>query len=267
MILRLNDTGLVVGDLQRRLYGIGFTKLEQNNVYDAATRAAVATLQRRHGLVSDGKYGPKTEAVLLGRESGRLLKQSDLVSAAKALDVPLAAVMAVNEAESQGMGFLPDGRPKILFERHQFYKRLVERKIDVRLWVSKYPGVVNAKRGGYAGGASEYMRLSVAATICRDAAYESCSWGLFQIMGFHWERLGFGSVVDYVAAMQINEGNHLDAFVKFIMTEPPLHKALKAGKWAEFARLYNGPAYEENLYDIKLARAFSRYDKELKEAA
>lgn len=267
MILKLNDTGLAVGDLQRRLYAIGFTKLEQTNIYDDATRAAVAQLQRRHGLVADGIYGPKTENALHGRESGKLLKQADLVAAAKALGAPLAAVMAVNEVESQGMGFLADGRAKILFERHKFYERIVARKFDVRGLAAKFPGVVNPKRGGYAGGASEYMRLNVAVTICPDAAYESCSWGLFQIMGFHWERLGFASVVEFVQAMQANEANHLDAFVKFILTDPPMHKAMLAGKWADFARRYNGPAYEDNLYDVKLARAFGRYSKELKEAA
>lgn len=267
MSLRFNDTGLVVGELQRRLCSIGFTRLEQNNVYDAATRTVIGALQRRHGLVADGIYGPKTEAVLLGRESGRLLKQSDLIAAAKALSVPLAAVMAVNEVESQGMGFLSDGRPKILFERHQFYKRITERKIGVRELAAKYPGIVNAKRGGYAGGASEYMRLSVALGINEAAAYESCSWGLFQIMGFHWERLGFASAVDFVKSMQVNEANHLEAFVKFILKDPLLHKALKAEQWAQFAQRYNGPAYEENLYDVKLARAYSRYAKEMKEAA
>ncbi|MCR8935678.1 N-acetylmuramidase domain-containing protein [Pseudomonas sp. A4] len=38
-----------------------------------------------------------------------------------------------------------------------------------------------------------------------------------------------------------------------------LHKALKGRKWAEFAKLYNGPDYQRNLYDIKLQRAYERH--------
>lgn len=120
MILRLNDTDLVVGDPQRWLYGIGFTKLEQNNVYDAATRTVIGALQRYHGLVAEGIYGPKAGAALLGCEFGKLLKQSDLIAAAKALSVPLAAVMPVNEVESQGMRFLSDGRPKFSLNATSF---------------------------------------------------------------------------------------------------------------------------------------------------
>ncbi|MBV5553030.1 N-acetylmuramidase family protein, partial [Pseudomonas aeruginosa] len=45
----------------------------------------------------------------------------------------------------------------------------------------------------------------------------------------------------------------------FIDTDPALHKALKARKWADFARLYNGPDYKRNLYDTKLARAYEQH--------
>lgn len=267
MILRLNDTGLAVGDLQRRLYSTGFTKVEQNNIFDDKTKMAVADLQKKHGLVADGIYGPKTEAVLLGREAGKLLKQSDIVAAAKALDVPVAAVMAVNEVESRGLGFLKDWRPVILFERHVFYKQLVSRKIDARSLASKYPGIVNQKRGGYAGGSSEYMRLSVAVNINQEAAYESCSWGLFQIMGFHWELLGYPNVLAFVKDQQESEAKQLQTFVKFIQNDDVLLKALRSQDWEAFAQRYNGPAYAENLYDVKLARAYSKHQAELKEAA
>lgn len=267
MILRLNDTGLAVGDLQRRLYSIGFTKIEQNNIYDDKTKGAVSELQKKHGLVADGIYGPKTEAVLLGREAGKLLKQSDIVAAAKALDVPVAAVMAVNEVESRGLGFLKDWRPVILFERHVFYKQLASRKIDARSLGNKYPGIINQKRGGYAGGSAEYMRLSVAVSINQEAAYESCSWGLFQIMGFHWESLGYPNVLAFVKDQQENEAKQLQTFVKFIQNDSALLKALRSQDWDDFARRYNGPAYAENLYDVKLARAYGKYQSELKEAA
>lgn len=86
-------------------------------------------------------------------------------------------------------------------------------------------------------------------------------------MGYHWERLGYPSVQAFADAMQSGEGAQLDAFVRFVTSDPALHKALTGGKWSAFAALYNGPAYKDNLYDVKLARAFARYQAEEREAA
>jgi hypothetical protein len=122
-----------------------------------------------------------------------------------------------------------------------------------------HPNLVNPKFGGYAGGTAEHQRLRQASQINEIAALESASWGAFQIMGYHWQRLGYSSVQDFVAAMSAGESQQFDAFVRFIETDPALHKALKARKWAEFAKLYNGPSYQRNLYDIKLQCAYERH--------
>ncbi len=259
MILRLNDIGAAVGDLQRRLYTVGYTKIEQTNVYDEQTQAVVMQLQRRARLVVDGIYGPKTEAYLKGAETGQFLRQSDIEIAAGRLDVEVASVLAVNEVESRGAGFIKQGYPVILFERHVFWRQLVAHDVDPVPLSKKYPGIVNQDRGGYAGGASEYTRLGVAKQINAAAAFEATSWGAFQIMGYHWDLLGYHSVQAMVTASQQSEGAHLDMFVRFILADPALHRALQSKKWATFARLYNGPAYADNLYDVRLARAYKRY--------
>ena len=119
--------------------------------------------------------------------------------------------------------------------------------------------MVNPKAGGYIGGTAEHQRLAMARLIDDTAALESASWGAFQIMGYQWERLGYASVQAFVAAMSAGESQQFDAFTRFIETDPVLHKALKARKWAEFARLYNGPDYLRNLYDTKLQRAYERH--------
>lgn len=266
MILRYGDTGREVADLQRRLIAHGY-RLEQNHIYDAATAAVIKALQTRGRLVVDGIYGPKTEAYLRGAETGYLLKQSDLVDAAKKLQVDIASVMAVNEVESMGSGFIRSGMPRILFERHIFYRQLRSLKIDTAPLQKRFPGIVNSSRGGYVGGQSEYVRLGAAVDIHRDSAYESASWGAFQIMGLHWQLLGFESAQDFVDYASSNEAAQLDMFVRFIMVDSALHKALQNKKWSTFARLYNGPAYADNMYDVKLARAYKRYAELEKEAA
>lgn len=268
--MRKGDTGQDVSQLQRLLATVGL-KVTIDGWYGDTTEAAIAAFQKRVGLVADGVAGPKTIAALnAGTVDSKHLRQSHLQAAAEHLGVPLAAVMAVNAVESRGLGFLDDGRPVILFERHVLYRLLEHGEIDIEALANRYPSVINPKRGGYAGGAAEWARLAAAKQITADSpgvAEQACSWGAFQIMGYHWQALGYDSQAAFIAAMHKDEAAQLDAFIRFIEADPALHKAFKGRKWAEFARLYNGPAYKENLYDQKLARAYERFTPAVEEAA
>ncbi|VWD22705.1 peptidoglycan-binding protein [Burkholderia lata] len=256
---RLGDHGDDVGLLQRRLIRAGYP-VQVTHLYDAATEAAVVALQRNTGLVDDGIAGPKTCAALAtGQRDPKHLALADLERAACTLDVPLACIRAVNEVESRGAGFLPDGRPVILFERHVFWKRLQARGIDPEPFAARQPDIVSRTRGGYRGSTAEYTRLAMAESIDAGAAWESASWGAFQVMGYHWERLGYAGIDEFVACMESGEAQHLDAFVRYIAADNALRRALGARQWAAFARAYNGPDYAANLYDVKLARAYDRY--------
>ena len=172
-------------------------------------------------------------------------------AAAEAIGCPAAAVRAVIDVESRG-GFLPDRRPRILFERH-YFSRLTARRHD-----ADHPGISQARPGGYLGGASEYQRLHRAIALDRDAALRSASWGAFQIMGDNCTRCGFAFVEDFVAAMVSGEPAQLSAFVAFLGATG-LDQALVARNWSAFARGYNGPGYRANRYDQKLAEAYRRH--------
>lgn len=272
MILILGSKGHAVRDLQAALNRSG-AELYIDGDFGPVTEAAVIEFQRRVGLVVDGIVGNKTQQALAGTDCHCLLKESDLIAAAERLDVELATIKAVNEVESRGSGFVAPGQPAILFERHIMRRRLllIEGEDDPNGRVAQlereYPALVNSRPGGYAGGLAEYPRLARAKMLEHDAAIESASWGLFQIMGFHWSVLGYESALDYEQAMRVSEANQLDAFVRFIEADPALHKALKGRKWAAFARIYNGPGYARNLYDVKLARAYERHADQLQDAA
>ncbi|WP_338444782.1 N-acetylmuramidase family protein [Pseudomonas sp. LTR0] len=266
--LKHGERSQAVRELQRKLNERG-AKLVTDGVYGDTTEAAVRAYQVKVGLVSDGIAGPKTLASLQGSNTLQLLKHADLVSASQRLGVPVAAVYALNEVESQGRGFLGNGKPVILYERHIMYRQLQvprapeddqeqlrQRADDL---AKQAPALVNPKAGGYIGGTSEHQRLAQARQIDEIAALESASWGAFQVMGFHWRRLGYASVHDFVAAMVRSEADQLEAFVRFIETDASLLKALKGLKWATVAKLYNGPDYQRNLYDVKLERAFERH--------
>lgn len=266
--LRHGDRSQAVRILQKNLNDHGAALMVDGD-YGDSTEAAVRAYQLKVGLVADGVAGEKTQASLAGGDCLLLLKNEDLVKAAQILDVPLASVYAVNEVESKGKGFLANGKPVILFERHIMYRQLAtprhegdnpdELKRHADQLAAANPAIVNPKPGGYAGGTAEHQRLSHARLIDDTAALESSSWGAFQIMGFHWQRLGYTSVQAFVEDMSAGESQQLAAFVRFIQTDPVLHKALKGRKWAEFAKLYNGPDYQRNLYDIKLQRAYERH--------
>lgn len=254
--------------LQRALNANG-AKLFADGDFGDETEKAVRAYQLKVGLVADGVAGEKTLAALAGADCSKLLSNATLVAAAKRLGVDLATVYAVNEVESDGAGFLLNGKPKILFERHQMHRLLAtprhegddaaSLKAHADQLAILHPNLVNVRPGGYAGDTAEHQRLANAKLIDALCAPEACSWGALQIMGYHWQRLGYASLDDFTTRMATSEAEQFEAFVRYIEAEPALHKALKAKKWAEFAKRYNGPAYARNLYDVKLERAYERH--------
>lgn len=255
--LRVGDHGADVTVLQTRLTAVG-VPVTLTGFYDSATEAAVRRFQRGAGLVTDGVAGPRTHGALAGRPNPGALSQADIAFAADELGVEVAALQAVIEVESPQGGFLPDGRVVILFERHVFWRRLVATGIDPAA-LDAPASILCQERGGYLGGAAEYMRLAQAKALAHEPAMEACSWGRFQIMGYHAQALGYASASSMAAAFATGEAEHLCAFVRFVRADTELHKALRGRKWAAFAKRYNGPAYADNLYDAKLARAYARH--------
>lgn len=260
-ILIIGSKGDAVLALTHRLKNAGY-KVTVSDDFTADTRSAVQAFQRDSHLVEDGIAGPKTMAALNGNNTAKLLRHSDLEVAATELECEVAALMAVNQVESRGRGFHSSGEPIILFERHIMRRRMLHNGIEadaVGIAEHKWPELVNRKPGGYKGGQTENYRLKIACEIHEQSALESASWGQFQIMGFHWESLGFTSIYALVEYMKESEALQLQVFVRFIKADPDLHQALKDKNWQAFARRYNGKAYKKNRYDEKLAAAYTAY--------
>ena len=244
-------------ELQRLLHRGGFYTKSDGN-FGPATRKAVIKAQKHLGLEPDGIPGPLTLAALKSLPiDSKVLNDDALVSAATALGVNVATIVAITEVESESSGFLLSGKPRILFERHVFMRRAII-ETDTQDWLDTAPGIINRKMGGYIGGESEHIRLDMAKVLDPDAALESASWGLFQIMGHHWDNLGYTSVQEFVGKMYESEAAQLDALVKFIKANGNLISALQARDWTKFARHYNGPAFAKNQYDKKMAAVYKR---------
>lgn len=283
-ILKQRSSGPLVRALQQRLSDLGFDPRGIDGTFGPGTLAAVIAFQKSKGLQADGIVGPLTATALqinavaaaagggmtraataatpapastTGAVTGsKTLNANDYQEAATLLNSDVPAIKAVAEVESSGAGFLPDGRPKILFERHKFHK-FTNGKYD-----ATHPGISQRTPGGYgAAGSHQWDRFNEAAALDRNAAIQACSWGKFQVMGFNFEICGFASLADFFAAMQKDEGEHLKAFCNFIKANN-LAAALRNHQWAKLAAGYNGANYKINNYDKKLAAAFKKYSSQ-----
>ena len=178
------------------------------------------------------------------------LHKDGLTAAATHVGVDLAVLWSVVVVETSGYGFLPDRRPRILFERHTFRDR------TKRQFNASHPKI-SGPAGGYGPpGAHQFERLEEAIACDRRAALESASWGLGQVMGFNAALAGFRDVEDMVAQMIRGENEQILAMA-FFMRARKLHTSLQRRDWSAFAHGYNGSNYTKNSYHTKLAAAHS----------
>lgn len=176
-------------------------------------------------------------------------------------DIEYAGLKAVVEVEASGKGFIGDV-PKILYEPHIMHRLLTKKNyITIRDNLMKaHPNLCYPRWGTYKYGAEsiQHRRLEIASQFNRDTALESCSWGLGQVMGFHWKSLGYESLQAFINDMYESEAKQLEAMIRFIKVNGLL-LALKNKDWVKFARGYNGSGYAKNKYHIKLANAYAKY--------
>ena len=193
------------------------------------------------------------------------LTPNDFLRASLLLKCDVPAIEAVTEVESPNGGFNEDGSLLMLFEPHIFWKQLRKRTIKPELYVNRkefknilspvwnpdlYPNTQKAR----------YEQLRLAATIHAEAAYESCSWGMFQILGRNATAIGYPSARKMVEEFTKGESEHLMAFVKYILANY-LDDELRNHDWKGLAHGYNGPEYWKNKYDEKLAAAYQKFSK------
>lgn len=178
------------------------------------------------------------------------------------LSVEPAALLAVAEVESGGKAFARvNGRnePLIRWEGHYFDRRLSGTKRAA----ARKAGLASPKAGGVPNPAKQEDRwklLNRAAELDAKAAFESASYGVGQVMGSHWQALGFGSVTELVNLCRESVAGQIEVMARFI-EKNKLAPALRAKNWPAFARGYNGSGYAKNAYDRKMATAYAKWVK------
>lgn len=219
----------------------------------ARLQGELAALGHYRGAI-DGQFGPASQAALLAcLKAGpdTQICPQDISRGARELSVPEAAIRAVWQVEAAGAGF-QDGMPKVLPEPHRFSKLTGGRydashpRLSYPKWDrSKYPRTQSAR----------YEQLADMVALDCDAGLKAASYGAFQILGENHAACGYPTPWAMVYDTSLTEGRQLDGFICLIRTKR-LDGPLRVGDWATFASKYNGPAYRENRYDLRLAQAF-----------
>lgn len=187
--------------------------------------------------------------------------QSQFDEAAHVLQCDPNVIRAFAKVEAGSNGaFLPSGKPVILFEAHLFYRFTDGAYAGLRMpSISAAWGVLSRPSqvpGSYGPYGVQHARLEVAAAVARDEALRATSWGLFQVLGNNHTVCGWPRLLEFVDAMYESVDRHLQAFVGFVSANHSLAQAVRAQNWAAMARLYNGPNYHVNQYDIRIAKAY-----------
>lgn len=213
-----------------------------------------------HGanLTVDGKGGPATRSAIIEtfrNQSALAATDAEKTSIARALGGSLQQLHVVDTVESGGAGWDKSGLLKALYERHYAWRRI---KVLI-------PFLSNPTPGGYTNDAdSDGINDSwekVADMALRNplVAFESASWGRFQIMGAHAKSLGYANAIEFAWALSRDEAAHYRALAGFIKVNglQPAFVALSTD-WRSctaFARGYNGKGQQG--YDKRLAAAMA----------
>tara|TARA_R110000796_G_scaffold41118_4_gene101499 strand:- start:1615 stop:2805 length:1191 start_codon:yes stop_codon:yes gene_type:complete len=165
-------------------------------------------------------------------------------------------IHAFMEVEAGSSGFDSQGRPKMLFEPHIFYRNLsgdqriaaIEQGLAYRKWGTEgYP-------------VDSYPRLKEAIEINENAALMSASWGLGQILGTNYRAAGYATIQDMIVSFMADEENHLNAMVNFIIANG-IDDDIRDHRWETVARVYNGPGYAKHGYHTRLAAAYRKWSR------
>jgi len=170
--------------------------------------------------------------------------------------VPFEVIMAIIEVETPGYGFDPK-TGKILIQFEPVWFRKNEPFAPSGAWsVNKVD--VQSK---------EWIAFNDAFSIDPESAMKSTSIGLPQIMGFHYERLGYKNVGEMWDDFKKGERQQILALFRFILTDAKLLQAVREKNYHMIAYIYNGSKYKKMAkkwgrepYDISLRKSTEKWE-------
>lgn len=211
-------------------------------------------------LGDHGMPGPEDE--LSDSDRYTRLTEEDYREVAEELDVEVAAIKAVVDIEAgkAHQGFWAPGKPIINFDLAMYRRAAKRYGVNLSKAQKKSPVIFarpNIRKYG-SQQAAQQARLDAARAIHDGAAVEGTFWGMFQIGGFNWKKLGFSSPTEMAEAMSLSEREQLEIFARFIC-EFNMLKDLQNKNWLGFALKYNGPRARSRGYHTRMAAAYARH--------
>lgn len=147
-------------------------------------------------------------------------------------------------------------RPIIRWEGDYFWKfcppALRPRGVALKLTTANGGKVPNP-----ASQDARYIMLENGKTVDTTAAISACSWALGQVMGAHWKWLGFKSALDFETMAWSGFSGQLAIMFAF-MDKSGIIPHMQRHDWSAMARIWNGPAYATNKYDVKMRTEYER---------
>lgn len=211
---------------------------------------------RGQRILVDGRPGPQTRAATIAAFTNlhaAPISSQQIMAYATRLGGSVKQVNAVGTVESAGGGFNEQGQPKALYERHYAWKRL---RLIIPLLSNPAPGgyTIDADRDGINDSWEKLADMAMRDPI---VAFESASFGKFQVMGAWAVKLGYANAIEFAYSMVASEAAHYEALVRYIEVFGGVAKfrALSGNPSAcrPFAEFYNGP--RQKGYDQRLASA------------
>ncbi|HEY8101306.1 MAG TPA: N-acetylmuramidase family protein [Burkholderiaceae bacterium] len=205
----------------------------------------IADIEHHYKVVKTDK--PHTIALnLLGSRlnypiSG--ISENQFQTIAERLGCEIAAVKAVTYTETGGGGYLENGLPKILYERHKFYR--FTKPTSGPHPFTKFPDICNPTPGGYKGGIHEYERLIKAAKLNKEAAIKSCSWGAFQVLAEYHKEMKYLTAAEVANKCMRSIDDQIEIFIAYLTSVSHAAKrALIRKDWVKFTAAYNGDDWD-----------------------
>ena len=204
----------------------------------------------------------------------KIITQQQVEQLAKEFGLTSALVWTVIDTECSGRGFASDGRIKIQHEPHDFAKRLDKLGIDNELkmvgrsanGLKIYEVTANGitYRNGVDVHSKEWAAYEVAKSIHLEAANESTSFGMGQVMGFNYRLASgkdkFKSAQEMIEAFSTGEYAQVRGMLWYCANCGIIDDLLRHD-WHGFAWVYNGTGYLAQGYHTKLSENFARRSK------
>lgn len=181
--------------------------------------------------------------------------QESIASNAKEFGFETAALRAFMEVESGGKGF-DDKTGKILIQFEPAWFRKKAPYAPSGVWSLNKVDVQS----------KEWLAFNDAFSKDANAAMESTSIGIGQVMGFHYKRLGYATVGEMWDDAKEGVDRQVWQMCKFIDTDARLKKALVEKNWHLVATYYNGGGYKElakkynrEPYNVSMDKAYKKH--------